>query len=773
MAHLIRHHDWSATPLGPVEKWSSALRHAVELIVPSGFPMIVLWGGELVQIYNDHYRDLMGNKHPTGLGRPTWESWPEVWNINAPIYKRVRAGETLTFEDALYPITRSGELKDAWFTLSYSPLHDDGAIGGVLVTVFETTGQHQASTALRDSEERQAFLLELTDALRPLAEYGEIERAATRLLGEHLKADRCFLSPVYEDGLGMYVREEYLRSGASSVLGDYTFAQFGDFVGPELHAGRMLAVEDVSALTGLSAAERASYAATEIQAYLLIPVTREGRLAAFLTINHRTPRSWSDADKAVARQTADRLWTARERARVQSALHESEELRRVALNGGRMGAWQWDLGERLVWGDDQFMALFGLPPTKDGVPLALFTERMSVESAAEVETIVTRAIAAGEEFDGPIRLDSGPTAGRWVQWRGRPAPGDVSVLQGVSFDITDQKLAELLLRESEDRLATFFASAPVGLSEIDAEGRFLRGNDELCAMLKCSPERLLDLTINDVTVPDDLAASAAAIDRVQQTGATETIEKHYIGCTGHSFAASSRIARLESRIREPRLLVVTVDLTERRRIEAELNERERRLSLLLAELQHRVRNTLAVVRSIARRTAENSTTVDEMLAHFQGRLDAFLRVQAALTRNADARIDLTSLIEDELIAHAAREGRHIRISGPEITLAPKAAERMSLAIHELTTNAVKHGALSGCHGHIDIRWTAESNGRLILRWKEWGAGINPELKRRGFGMELLLHSLPYDLQATTTLEFNADGLDFELNMPMPGSDGDG
>lgn len=127
----------------------------MDLLLASEFPMVALWGPELVQIYNDGYRGIMAGKHPEGLGQPTRECWPEVWHINEPIYERVRAGETLTFEDKLFPITRHGYLEDAWFKLSYSPLRDEGGgIAGVLVTVFETTERHRAEAAREEAERR-------------------------------------------------------------------------------------------------------------------------------------------------------------------------------------------------------------------------------------------------------------------------------------------------------------------------------------------------------------------------------------------------------------------------------------------------------------------------------------------------------------------------------------------------------------------------------------------------------------------------------------------
>src|SRR3954466_1049149 len=99
MAGRIRAHDWARTPLGSVETWPQSLRTTVDNLLACGFPTVALWGRDLVQIYNDTCRALMGVKHPAGLGQPVRDCWPEVWHINGPIYERVWAGETLTFED--------------------------------------------------------------------------------------------------------------------------------------------------------------------------------------------------------------------------------------------------------------------------------------------------------------------------------------------------------------------------------------------------------------------------------------------------------------------------------------------------------------------------------------------------------------------------------------------------------------------------------------------------------------------------------------------------
>jgi two-component system CheB/CheR fusion protein len=215
-------------------------------------------------------------------------------------------------------------------------------------------------------------------------------------------------------------------------------------------------------------------------------------------------------------------------------------------------------------------------------------------------------------------------------------------------------------------------------------------------------------------------------------------------------------------------VITFVDVTSTVRAESALRESEARLRTLLAELQHRVRNTLAVVKSITQRTADSSGSVDEMASHLSGRLDAFARVQAAVTRNPDRGIDLRGLIEDELLAHAAHEGEQVRVKGPDVALRPKAAETISLALHELTTNAVKHGALINSGGRISINWKMNGDGTAMqFNWAEKHPdGTLPKATRNGFGMELLTRILPYDLNANTKVELAGDGLRFTMDLPL-------
>jgi two-component system CheB/CheR fusion protein len=212
------------------------------------------------------------------------------------------------------------------------------------------------------------------------------------------------------------------------------------------------------------------------------------------------------------------------------------------------------------------------------------------------------------------------------------------------------------------------------------------------------------------------------------------------------------------------LSVFLRDVSERKRAE----ERQR---MLMAELQHRVKNILAVVRSITARTLEASEGLDDFAAHFDGRLSALARAQGALARQAGAALELDEIVREELLTHAAREGERITIEGPQVRLNQIAAETFALVVHELATNAVKYGALASPSGRISVSWRVEGatpNATLRFEWREYGVAVmNTRPVRVGFGRDLIERGLPYDLPgAATSLTFAPGGLQCVIELPM-------
>ena len=148
IGRLYRATDWASTPLGPVEAWPQALKTLLALVLRQGMPQSLCWGPDLLQLYNDAYCAIMGDKHPSGLGKPVLENWAEVRGDVAPLFARVLDGETVYFEDLPLRVFRDGRVRDLNFTVSYSPLFTDaGRIGGAFINCVETTDQVAGRTA--------------------------------------------------------------------------------------------------------------------------------------------------------------------------------------------------------------------------------------------------------------------------------------------------------------------------------------------------------------------------------------------------------------------------------------------------------------------------------------------------------------------------------------------------------------------------------------------------------------------------------------------------
>jgi signal transduction histidine kinase len=162
MATRTRALDWSATPVGPVESWTASLRTAISTLLASRHAMFLWWGPELIQFYNDGYRPSLGpDRHPSALGARGRECWAEIWPIIGPEIEAIMVGGDATWhEDHLVPITRGERVHDVYWSYSYSPvLDDDGSVGGVLVTVQETTRRVVAERRVRLLQDLSAGML--------------------------------------------------------------------------------------------------------------------------------------------------------------------------------------------------------------------------------------------------------------------------------------------------------------------------------------------------------------------------------------------------------------------------------------------------------------------------------------------------------------------------------------------------------------------------------------------------------------------------------------
>jgi PAS domain S-box-containing protein len=174
---LIARLDWTQTPLGPAGTWPQSLRTAVDIVIHSPMPMLLLWGPELTQIYNDGFALLAGSKHPHAFGQPTHQIWPEFRDFTDPIYSAVLQGQVRTYSEQRFTLQRDGADSDFWLDLTYSPIRDESAeVAGILVTAIETNERRRIALELeqrsaaslkaqRETEQRLQLALAATDSV--------------------------------------------------------------------------------------------------------------------------------------------------------------------------------------------------------------------------------------------------------------------------------------------------------------------------------------------------------------------------------------------------------------------------------------------------------------------------------------------------------------------------------------------------------------------------------------------------------------------------------
>jgi PAS domain S-box-containing protein len=502
----------------------------------------------------------------------------------------------------------------------------------------------QAEEALRASEERQVFLLKLSDALRPLEDAHEIQRVASRVLRDHLGGNRVVYWEAVSDEEMAPAGADY-AADATQYNGTYRLSDYGPDLAAAYRAGHVVSQDDPASDPHLSDTQRRTFAADRIGGWASVPLVKKGHQVALLAATFPGPHTWSPPELSLMEEVAERTWAAVERARAETAW------RRFAALAEASGEFIGMCDVRLVpfYVNTAGLRLVGLD---------------SLEQAQHTPVL---------EFFFPE--DQALIRDEFLPWVLRQGRGEI----------------EIRFRHFQTGEALWVIYSVVALT--DEHGRR----------------------------------------------------------NGYG--------------------TVTRDITERKQAEEALRTSESRARLLLGELQHRVRNTLSVIRSITRRTAETSHSVEDYAMHLDGRINAFARVQTAVARDPAAGLDLTDLVADELLTYVAHDGEQVRIIGPAVRLKPKAAETFGLAIHELATNAVKHGALSVPDGRIRVTWRVhdgtEDPPRLVFEWKESGTPERAaKRKRRGFGTDLLERTLTYELKAKTVQTFEPDGLRCTIELPM-------
>jgi PAS domain S-box-containing protein len=492
------------------------------------------------------------------------------------------------------------------------------------------------SALLQRSEERQAFLLRVSDALRPLSDPLDVQEVASRLLGEYLGVNRVGYAEVV--GRDYVIRREYARGVAPLGLGPR--GSFGAALTDAYRRGETVVVNDVDTDPRFTESERVSLHAREIAAYVGVMLVKDGQLVAAFGANHATPRAWTPTEIALIGEVAERTWDAVGRARAEAALREREQRLRLALEASGGGSWTWEVGSNQIDWDAGFRARYGFTPdepaTHDG-----WISRVHKEDLPQVLELLGGILRSTEKdaWDNTFRIVRPDGSTSWIQSMGRAdraADGEVTRLTGLDLDVTERRRTEAALQalrdEERDReLQLLLETATQGIVSVNAQKTIVTANRAVEAMFGWAPgelvgqsiERLVPPSVRDSYLQHLTHYSAAPGPRVnveafgqRKDGSTFPLEislNHVAtGGGGHTIAFAT-------------------DITDRKRAEAALQDRTVELERRTAQLS-RLASDLTLAEQHARE--QLAKTLHDGLQQLI--VSAALNVDRHLSRDARA-----------------------------------------------------------------------------------------------------------------------------------------
>ncbi|HEY4560643.1 MAG TPA: PAS domain-containing protein [Lysobacter sp.] len=457
---------------------------------------------------------------------------------------------------------------------------------------------------------------------------------------------------------------------------------------------------------------------------------------------------------------------------VQAQLRESEARSQGLVAGLAQASWETAADGTVVVDSPSWRALSG--QSFEEMRGNGWMDAVYPEDRERVARHWNDAIARTGSVDVEARVRHAGTGGwRWTNIRAVPvldARGTVGKWVGMNFDIHDRKLAEEAVRASEARLRNAVEVGGLGLWDWDIASGDVHWSD--------GHYRLQGYEVGEVVPsyaawlarlhPDDREGTEHALRRAMELHEAYIHEFRVVHPDGGVRWLSGRGRFFYDDGRPVRMIGAMMDITERQEWTA-------RQAVLIAELQHRTRNLMGVVRSMADKSIATSSDLADFRSRFRDRLDALARVQGLLSRlDEHDRVPFDELIHSEFAA-VGGDGR-LTLEGPSgIRLRSSTVQTLAMALHELATNAVKYGALGQRGAHLAVTWTHESDGPqgkpwLHIDWRETGVRMPPPRDAAapggGQGRELIEQALPYQLSARVLYELGEDGVHCRISLPV-------
>ncbi|WP_052388620.1 PAS domain-containing protein [Belnapia moabensis] len=463
-----------------------------------------------------------------------------------------------------------------------------------------------------------------------------------------------------------------------------------------------------------------------------------------------------------------------------SALHQAEHaLRRSEARLQRAqeasGAVAFELAEDgSVVADAAMPGLFGLSPTEP-LTLARLASRLHPEDCRLLASTYRGLGRHGGGFNLEFRISQADGSFRWLLARGEAQPRHPGhfaprLAAGIILDVTQRHSAEAALAASGERLRLAQEAAGFGIYDHDFRTGAVTWDSRMRAFWGLA--EAVPITSRHLLAglhPEDRALRRAAMRRAKDPKGPGTYQAEFrvLGGEAQEERWIFTIGQVHFEHGWPvRLTGLALDITARKRT-------EQRNELLMREVDHRAKNALAVVQAALR--LSRAETPAELVRIIEGRVAALARAQTILARRRWEGAELHALLEGELAAFLTGirlDAPRAELQGPAVTIAPHAAQPLSMAVHELATNAMKYGALSRRGGHLQVSWRLDAAQRVLsLLWRERGGPEVANPARRGFGSRVIEQTVQVQLGGTVTRRWLPGGLVCEITMPLARHDG--
>ncbi len=439
------------------------------------------------------------------------------------------------------------------------------------------------------------------------------------------------------------------------------------------------------------------------------------------------------------------------------------------FDNARVGVAQMDTTGRYLWVNDPYCEMVGRSRSEllagqmqdfthaEDLPTSLDTFIRVIESGNPA-TIDQRHVRADGSF---VWISNSVSIGR--DSRGQP-----QYVLAIAQEVTARKEAERRVNQAQTDLRMVLDSAADGLYCIDRDGAVTLCNAAFLRMLGFSREEdALARDLHDVirySRPDGTryAREETPIFKAARHGVhAHVVDESFFRRDGSSFPVEYWVRPIVRDGEVQGAVCTFVNATERKQAEA-------RDEMINHELAHRVKNTLAIVQAIVTQTLRKAANSQDALRTIGDRLSALGRAHTVLTHSRTGSASIMDVVEDAIAIHRESEHR-IRVNGPRIDLGTKASLALSLALHELCTNAQKYGALSNESGIVSIDWTVTGgarDARFRLTWRESGGPPVSEPPSKGFGSKLIGQMIGADFGGRTELRFDPSGVTWSIDAPL-------